>query len=246
MTVTENLAFGLKNIGVAADEIARRIEEAARILEIGHLLQRKPGQLSDAELLAVLLRNGLAGLNAVDLARSLISEFGGLRNLLCAPRNQVCRLPGVGPVKYAQLQAAAELARRVAQENLQRGQVLTNPDLTRDYLMRQLADRSYEVFAVLLLDSQHRVIQFVELFRGTIDSASVYPREVVSLVLEKKAAAVIVCHNHPSGIAEPSQADRRITERLKNALATIDVSLLDHMVVGDREIVSFAERGWIN
>jgi DNA repair protein RadC len=210
------------------------------------LLQKGAGQLSDAELLAVLLRNGLAGLNAVDLARSLISEFGGLRNLLCASRNQVCRLPGVGPVKYAQLQAAAELARRVAQENLQRGQVLTNPDLTRDYLMRQLADRSYEVFAVLLLDSQHRVIQFVELFRGTIDSASVYPREVVSLVLEKKAAAVIVCHNHPSGIAEPSQADRRITERLKNALATIDVSLLDHMVVGDREIVSFAERGWIN
>lgn len=210
------------------------------------LLQKGAGQLSDAELLAVLLRNGLAGLNAVDLARLLISEFGGLRNLLCAPRNQVCRLPGVGPVKYAQLQAAAELARRVAQENLQRGQVLTNPDLTRDYLMRQLADRSYEVFAVLLLDSQHRVIQFVELFRGTIDSASVYPREVVSLVLEKKAAAVIVCHNHPSGIAEPSQADRRITERLKNALATIDVSLLDHMVVGDREIVSFAERGWIN
>ena len=210
------------------------------------LLQKGAAHLSDAELLAVLLRNGLAGLNAVDLARSLICEFGGLRNLLCAPRNQVCRLPGVGPVKYAQLQAAAELARRVAQENLQRGQVLTNPDLTRDYLMRQLADRSYEVFAVLLLDSQHRVIQFVELFRGTIDSASVYPREVVSLVLEKKAAAVIVCHNHPSGIAEPSQADRRITERLKNALATIDVSLLDHMVVGDQEIVSFAERGWIN
>ncbi|MGL5047303.1 MAG: RadC family protein [Shewanella sp.] len=210
------------------------------------LLQKGAASLSDAELLAVLLRNGLAGLSAVDVARSLISEFGGLRNLLCAPKNQVCRLPGVGPVKYAQLQAAAELARRVAQENLHRGQILTNPDLTRDYLMRQLADRSYEVFAVLLLDSQHRVIQFVELFRGTIDSASVYPRDVVSLVLEKKAAAVIVCHNHPSGIAEPSQADRRITERLKNALATIDVSLLDHMVVGDREIVSFAERGWIN
>ncbi|MGL4613475.1 MAG: RadC family protein [Shewanella sp.] len=210
------------------------------------LLQKGAAHLSDAELLAVLLRNGLSGLNAVDLARALIQEFGGLRNLLCAPKSQVCRLPGVGPVKYAQLQAAAELARRVAQENLHRGQVLTNPDLTRDYLMRQLADRSYEVFAILLLDSQHRVIQFVELFRGTIDSASVYPREVVSLVLEKKAAAVIVCHNHPSGIAEPSQADRRITERLKNALATIDVSLLDHMVVGDREIVSFAERGWIN
>ncbi|MCE9688014.1 MULTISPECIES: RadC family protein [Shewanella] len=210
------------------------------------LLQLGANLLSDAELLAVLLRSGIPGVDAVELARGMINEFGGLRGLLAASRQQLCRLPGVGPVKYAQLQAAAELARRVAHENLQRGQVLTNPDLTRDYLMRQLADRSYEVFAILLLDSQHRVIQFVELFRGTIDSASVYPREVVSLVLEKKAAAVIVCHNHPSGIAEPSQADRRITERLKNALATIDVSLLDHMVVGDTEIVSFAERGWIN
>ncbi|MCL1115160.1 DNA repair protein RadC [Shewanella basaltis] len=209
------------------------------------LLLNGAGQLSDAELLAVILRNGLAGQNAVDLARNMINQFGGLRSLLSAPKNQVCKLAGVGPVKYAQLQAAAEISKRIAHENLQRGQILTNPDLTRDYLMRQLADRSYEVFALLLLDTQHRVIQFVELFRGTIDSASVYPREVVSLVLDKKAAAVIVCHNHPSGIAEPSQADRRITDRIKNALATIDVSLLDHMVVGDQEIVSFAERGWI-
>ncbi|MBB1319609.1 DNA repair protein RadC [Shewanella sp. SR43-4] len=209
------------------------------------LLLKGAGHLSDAELLAVILRNGLAGQNAVDLARNMIHQFGGLRSLLSAPKSQVCKLAGVGPVKYAQLQAAAEISKRIAHENLQRGQILTNPDLTRDYLMRQLADRSYEVFALLLLDTQHRVIQFVELFRGTIDSASVYPREVVSLVLEKKAAAVIVCHNHPSGIAEPSQADRRITERIKNALATIDVSLLDHMVVGDQEIVSFAERGWI-
>ncbi|GGQ00339.1 RadC family protein [Shewanella ulleungensis] len=209
------------------------------------LLLNGAGHLSDAELLAVILRNGLAGQNAVDLAREMINQFGGLRSLLSASKSQVCKLAGVGPVKYAQLQAAAEISKRIAHENLQRGQILTNPDLTRDYLMRQLADRSYEVFALLLLDTQHRVIQFVELFRGTIDSASVYPREVISLVLEKKAAAVIVCHNHPSGIAEPSQADRRITERIKNALATIDVSLLDHMVVGDQEIVSFAERGWI-
>ncbi|MGI2259646.1 RadC family protein [Shewanella sp. GXUN23E] len=209
------------------------------------LLTKGCSSLSDAELLAVLLRNGTPGESAVTLGRRLLAEFGGIRALFCAPKSKVCRLRGVGSVKYAQLQAAAELARRIARENLLRGQVLTNPDLTRDYLMTQLADRPYEVFAILLLDSQHRVIQFVELFRGTIDSASVYPREVVSLVLENNAAAVIVCHNHPSGIAEPSQADRRITERLKNALATIDVSLLDHMVVGDREIVSFAERGWI-
>ncbi|WOT04997.1 RadC family protein [Shewanella youngdeokensis] len=202
--------------------------------------------LSDAELLAVLLRVGVRGLSAVELARTMISEFGGLRSLLTASQSQMCRLDGIGPVKFAQLQAAVEIGNRISKENLQRGKILSDPDLTRDYLMRQLADRAYEVFAILLLDSQHRVIQFVELFRGTISSASVYPREVVSLVLEKKAAAVIVCHNHPSGIAEPSTADRRITERLKQALQTIDVSLLDHMVVGDREVVSFAERGWIN
>ncbi|ABE53621.1 DNA repair protein RadC [Shewanella denitrificans OS217] len=210
------------------------------------LLQQGAARLSDAELLAVLIRNGISGQNALTTGRLLLSHFGGLRSLMTATEDKVCQIPGVGPVKYAQLQAAAEISKRISRENLQRGQILTNPDLTRDYLMRQLADRSYEVFALLLLDSQHRVIQFVELFRGTIDSASVYPREVVSLVLEKRAAAVIICHNHPSGIAEPSQADRRITERLKNALATIDVSLLDHMVVGDFEIVSFAERGWLN
>ena len=203
-------------------------------------------QLSDAEVLAVLLRNGSQGLNAVELARNLINEFGGLREVLAASQSQVCRLSGMGPVKFAQLRAAVELSSRVSAQNLKRGKILSDPDLTRDYLMRQLRDRAYEVFEILFLDSQHRVIQFVELFRGTIDSASVYPRDVVGLVLEKKAAAVIVCHNHPSGVAEPSQADRRITERLKCALATIDVSLLDHMVVGDREIVSFAERGWID
>ncbi|GIU33310.1 DNA repair protein RadC [Shewanella schlegeliana] len=210
------------------------------------LLSQGVKQLSDAELLAVLLRVGLKGFTAVELARTMINEFGGLRGLLNASQTQVCRLDGIGPVKFAQMQAAVELGTRISQEKLQRGKILSDPDLTRDYLMRQLSDRAYEVFAILLLDSQHRVIQFVELFRGTINSASVYPRDVVSLVLERKAAAVIVCHNHPSGIAEPSTADRRITERLKQALQTIDVPLLDHMVVGDREIVSFAERGWID
>lgn len=210
------------------------------------LLRTGSANLSNAELLAILLRNGTRGITALDQARQLLIEFGSLRALFCASKDKVCRLRGVGAVKYSQLQASAELARRVARENLQRGQVLTNPDLTREYLARQLADRPNEVFAILLLDSQHRVIQFVELFRGTINSASVYPREVVALVLEKNAAAVIVCHNHPSGLAEPSEADRQVTKRLKNALSTIDVSLLDHMVIGDGEIVSFAERGWIN
>ncbi|MGB0892921.1 MAG: RadC family protein [Parashewanella sp.] len=209
------------------------------------LLLHGSGRLSDAELIAVILGSGSRSHNAVELGRLLINEFDGLRPLLSASMKQICRLPGVGAVKYTQLQAAAELSKRLAQESLHRGPILSNPDITRDYLARQLADRSYEVFAVLLLDSQHKVIQFVELFRGTINAASVYPRELVELVLNKNAAAVIVCHNHPSGMAEPSQADRRITERIKNALITIDVVLLDHVVIGDNEIVSFAERGWI-
>ncbi|MBM7070966.1 DNA repair protein RadC [Shewanella sp. 202IG2-18] len=210
------------------------------------LLQYGAEHLSDAEILAVLLRNGSKQLNAVDLARELINTFGSLRALLSASSKQICRLPGIGPVKYAQLQAAAELSRRLAKENLHRGPVLENPDITRDYLTQQLADRNYEVFAVLMLDSQHRVIQFIELFRGTINSASVYPRELVELVLNKNAAAVILCHNHPSGVAEPSQADKSITSRIQKALETIEVNVLDHLVVGDRDIVSFAERGWIN
>ena len=210
------------------------------------LLEYGSDRLSDAEVLAILLRNGSQKLNAVDLARELINTFGSLRALLSASAKQICRLPGIGPVKYAQLQAAAELSRRLAKENLHRGPVLANPEITREYLTRQLSDRNYEVFAVLMLDSQHRVIQFIELFRGTINSASVYPRELVELVLNKNAAAVILCHNHPSGVAEPSQADKSITKRIKNALETIEVDVLDHLVVGDRDIVSFAERGWIS
>lgn len=210
------------------------------------LLLHGSERLSDAELLAVIIGNGSKVLNAVELSRELLTEFGGLRALFSASSKQMCRLPGVGPVKCAQLQATAELSKRLAYERLHRGPALSSPDLTRDYLARQLMDRNYEVFAVLLLDSQHRIIQFVELFRGTIDAASVYPRDLVELVLEKNAAAVIVCHNHPSGIAEPSQADKHITQRIKNALATIDVALLDHLVIGDQQSVSFAERGWIN
>ncbi len=209
------------------------------------LLHYGAQRLSDAEVLAILLRNGSQQLNAVDLARELITTFGGLRALLSASSKQICRLPGIGSVKYAQLQAAAELSRRLAKENLHRGSALANPDITRDYLTQQLSDRNYEVFAVLMLDSQHRVIQFIELFRGTINSASVYPRELVELVLNKNAAAVILCHNHPSGVAEPSQADKSITTRIQKALETIEVNVLDHLVVGDRDIVSFAERGWI-
>ncbi|HEB96822.1 MAG TPA: JAB domain-containing protein [Sedimenticola thiotaurini] len=207
------------------------------------LLRRGAAALSDAELLAILLRTGNRGNSAVDLARELLREFGGLRPLLAAERPLLCRRRGLGPAKYALLQAATELARRQLREQLQRDGALTSPDLTRRYLRAQLGSRVQEVFACLYLDNRHRVIEFEELFHGTIDGASVHPREVVRRALHFNAAAIIFCHNHPSGVAEPSDADRRITRRLREALALIDVRVLDHIVVGAGETVSMAERG---
>jgi len=209
------------------------------------LLERGPAALSDAELLAIFLRTGTAGRTAVDMGRELLSRFGGLRGLLGAPREQLCQAPGLGPAKYAQLQAVMEMARRFMGEELHRGEALTSPDATRRFLAAHLRDIPYEVFACLFLDNRHRVIELVELFRGTINGASVYPREVVRAALERNAAAVILCHNHPSGCAEPSEADRRLTRRLCDALALVDIRVLDHIVVGDGPGVSFAERGLI-
>mgnify|MGYP006434541463 FL=1 len=209
------------------------------------LLQRGPAALSDAELLAIFLRTGCAGKSAVDLARELLSVFGGLRPLLEATQADFCRGQGLGSAKYAQLQAVLEMARRHLSASLESSDSLTSPDLVRRYLSAQLRHRTHEVFAVLFLDNQHRLRAFDELFQGTIDGASVYPREVVKRALAHNAAAVILAHNHPSGVAEPSQSDRRITERLQQALDLVGVRVLDHMVVGDGEVVSFAERGWI-
>ncbi len=209
------------------------------------LLERGPAALSDAELLAIFLRTGTAGRTAVDMGRELLSRFGGLRGLLGAPREHLCQAPGLGPAKYAQLQAVMEMARRFMGEELHRGEALTSPDATRRFLAAHLRDIPYEVFACLFLDNRHRVIELVELFRGTINGASVYPREVVRAALERNAAAVILCHNHPSGCAEPSEADRRLTRRLCDALALVDIRVLDHIVVGDGPGVSFAERGLI-
>ena len=158
---------------------------------------------------------------------------------------QFCQAHGLGPAKYVQLQAVLEMSNRYLNECLQRGDALTSPLLVRRYLQAQLRDRPREVFAMLLLDNQHRVLQFCELFFGTIDAASVYPREIVQAVLKHNAAAVILCHNHPSGVAEPSHADRHITERICAALRLIDVRVLDHFVIGDGDPVSFAERGWL-
>ncbi len=209
------------------------------------LLECGPQSLSDAELLAIFLRTGVAGRTAVDLARSLLDSFGGLRPLLQADQGSFCAHHGLGTAKYAQLQAVLEMARRHLAANIQRGDRLSTPADTRIYLTSQLRDRPHEVFACLFLDNQHRIIVFDELFRGTIDTASVYPREVVKAALKHNAAAVILAHNHPSGIAEPSQADRDLTGRLVDALRLVDIRVLDHCVVGDGEMVSFAERGWL-
>ncbi len=207
------------------------------------LLSLGPQALSDAELLAIFLRTGIPGRNAVELARALVAEYGGLRSLLQADRRRFCTTKGLGNAKYAQLQAVLELARRHLGEQLMRSDALKNPAETRRYLTARLRDYPYEVFACLFLDTRHRVISYEELFQGTIDGASVHPREVVRRAIRHNAAAVILAHNHPSGIAEPSDADLRITTRLKEALGLIDIRVLDHIVIGDREATSFAERG---
>lgn len=209
------------------------------------LLARGPNALTDAELLAIFLRVGTHGKSAVDLARDLLGAFGSLKALLNANQEEFCLTKGLGVAKYSQLQAVMEMAKRHFKESLQRGSVLSSPDMTRAYLSAQLRGYSYEVFSCLFLDNQHRVIQFVELFRGTIDAASVYPREVAKHALQQNAAAVIFAHNHPSGDPAPSQSDKMITQRLINALALFDIRVLDHFIIGDGEPYSFAEHGLI-
>jgi DNA repair protein RadC len=207
------------------------------------LLARGPAALSDAELLAIFLRTGVAGKTAVDLARELLSRFGGLRALLEADREAFLSGPGLGEAKYVQLQAVLEMSRRHLGEALRRGDALSGAADTRRFLIAHLRGYPYEVFACLFLDNRHRVIAFEELFNGTIDGSAVHPREVVRRALAHNAAAVIFAHNHPSGVAEPSQSDIRITRRLRDALALVDVRALDHVVVGDGEAVSLAESG---
>jgi DNA repair protein RadC len=207
------------------------------------LLHHGSEALSDAELLAIFLRTGARGATAVDVARRLLTEFGGLRQLLAASRRDLCACPGMGDSKYVTLQAALEVGRRCLAQRLLRGEPLTSPDRARVFLQGKLQDLPHEMFCCLYLDTKHRVIRFEELFRGTIDGASVHPREVVRCALKHNAAAVIVAHNHPSGVAEPSAADNALTRRLQEALAMVDVRLLDHLVVGDGEVVSFTERG---
>lgn len=207
------------------------------------LLKQGAGVLSDAELLAIFLRTGVAGKSAVDLARELLNTFGGLRSLLNASRTDFCQGLGLGDAKYAQLQAVLEMARRHLRESLQRGDAFNSPDTVRAYLAARLRDLPREVFLVLFLDTRHRLLAAEEMFLGSIAEASVHPREVVRRAMQHNAAALIVAHNHPSGVAEPSVADIQLTQRLRDALALLDVRLLDHFVVGDGAPVSLAERG---
>lgn len=209
------------------------------------LLAQGAERLSDAELLAIFLRTGVAGKSAVDLARELMQNYGGLRALLEADEQQFCQGLGLGRAKYAQLQAVLEMGRRHLAEVMTKQNCFTSPADTARYLTSKLRGRCREVFALLLLDNQHQLLAYQELFEGTLDAAAVYPREVVKMALAHNAAAVILAHNHPSGVAEPSAADQQITQRLVEALALVDVRVLDHLVVGEGAPVSFAERGLV-
>ncbi|KMM78831.1 RadC family protein [Pseudomonas deceptionensis] len=209
------------------------------------LLEHGSSSLSDAELLAIFLRTGVSGKSAVDLARHLLTEFGSLRALLEADLRAFCRQLGLGPAKFSQLQAVLEMSRRHLAERLRRDSALESPQAVRDYLKSLLRHEPHEVFGCLFLDSKHRMLAFEVLFRGSIDSASVYPRQVVKRALAHNAAAVIFCHNHPSGITDPSQADRTLTKRLTEALDLIEVRVLDHFIIGDGEPLSMVEYGWM-
>ena len=207
------------------------------------LLARGPGALSDAELLALLLRTGLPGKNALQMGQELLNTYGGVAGLLHTGPQALESIKGLGPAKRAEIVAVLELARRALAEELKEKTVFSTPQAIRDYLQLQLGSRPYEVFAVLFLDAQHRLIALEELFRGTLAQTSVYPREVVVRALALNAASVVLAHNHPSGSAQPSRADEAITKTLKAALGLIDVQVLDHFVVTTSQATSMAEMG---
>ncbi|OYY91425.1 MAG: hypothetical protein B7Y42_13255 [Polaromonas sp. 28-63-22] len=207
------------------------------------LLARGPGALGDAELLALLLRTGLPGKNALQMGQELLDQFGGVAGLLHTGADALKSIKGLGPAKRAEIVAVLELARRALAAQLKQQTLFDSPEAVRDYLQLQLGSRPHEIFAVLFLDSQHRLIVLEELFRGTLTQTSVYPREVVVRALALNAASVVLAHNHPSGTAEPSRADEALTQTLKAALGLVDVRVLDHFVVTSTEAVSMAQRG---
>lgn len=207
------------------------------------LLARGPGALSDAELLALLLRTGLPGKNALQMGQELLDNFGGVAGLLHTGHESLKSIKGLGPAKRAEIVAVLELARRALAAELKEKTLFATPQAVRDYLQLQLGSRQHEIFAVLFLDSQHRLIALEEMFRGTLSQTSVYPREVVIRALAHHAASVVLAHNHPSGAAQPSRADEMLTQTLKTALALVDVRVLDHFVVTSTQAVSMAELG---
>ncbi len=207
------------------------------------LLARGPGALSDAELLALLLRTGLPGKNALQMGQELLDNFGGMAGLLHTSHESLKCIKGLGPAKRAEIVAVLELARRALAAELKQKTLFDTPQAVRDYLQLQLGSRPHEIFAVLFLDSQHRLIGLEEMFRGTLTQTSVYPREVVIRALALNAASVVLAHNHPSGSAQPSRADELLTQTLKTALALVDVRVLDHFVVTASQAVSMAELG---
>ncbi len=209
------------------------------------LIQRGAAALSDAELLAIFLRTGVVGKSAVDLARELLTRFGNLTQMFAATEAVFCETHGMGQAKYAQLQAVLEMSRRALQEEMRIGDALNSPLAVRNYLQLLLRGREQEVFMVIFLDAQHRVIAAEEMFHGTLTQTSVYPREVVKRALAFNAAALIFAHNHPSGVAEPSQSDRLLTDALKQALQLVDVRVLDHFIVAGAGCLSFAEKGML-
>lgn len=207
------------------------------------LIQRGAAALSDAELLAIFLRTGVIGKSAVDLARDLLTRFQSLTNMFAASEAEFCAIHGMGQAKYVQMQAVLEMSRRALHEEMETGDALNSPRAVRDYLQLLLRSREQEVFMVIFLDAQHRVQASEELFHGTLTQTSVYPREIVKRALQHNAAAVIFAHNHPSGVAEPSHSDRLLTDALKQALALIDVRVLDHFIIAGAGCLSFAEQG---
>ena len=207
------------------------------------LLQHGAASLSDPELLALLLRTGVRGQGVLQLAEAVLKRFGGFAELLHAQASDLTAIKGIGPAKRAELAAVIEMARRALAQRLSDAPVFDSPQMVKDYLQLQLGRLPHEVFAVLFLDAQHRLIQLDKMFTGTLGQTSVYPREVVKLALARNAGAVILAHNHPSGVAEPSRADEFLTQALKSALALVDVRVLDHLVIGQGQVVSFAERG---
>lgn len=207
------------------------------------LIKEGPAHLSDAELLAIFLRTGAQGKSAVDLAREIMTHFGSLKALLGASLADFGEVSGIGPAKYAQLQAILELARRLLSEDMASGIVLGSPLSVREYLQLSLCGRTYEAFVVLFLDVRNRLIESVELFRGTLSHTNVYPRELIKAALERNAASVILAHNHPTCAPDPSQADMQLTQSLKRALELVEVRLLDHFIVAETAMYSFAESG---